>query len=590
VEAQNSLLDKTQAQLKAKLEKLAHHHETQSKELKAELSKAQVTLHDSEVKHKLLKAAPTPEDIEKERKKVQHEHHHRFKQLEQKGHEEVEVERRKGHELRRGHETIAQLEVKISKMLETCQGLESQADVHLTGQATAAQRLQEFDAANRSLAVENERLAYRLQELEGHGQRYDTLHGQHNDYRTKVMQLQEQMRQSEEVSVAILRQEEVHARLVTETNVLEARVLQAANVAAERGEKVQVLSAELQALKLRQQEMQTTQLPEHAQLTNLLLTSEVSEKEAEAEMIRTQEELARLRQEAAMAQPLASLETPSDGEITALLGELDAAKVAMRKNEVRIEKMRQRQEREQRQAYLVQQRSVPEPKPRSAVPKAKPSSSPSKSRLAPPSAAGKASVEAVVVEKFVADSLDPNSLSLQVGENVTVVATSGAWATVKTAAGQTGVAPIVCLQLEEAPVTVPPARDIRPKQARTGKSPTGVPKAAAKPKVTSPAVRASAAERQQRLSGQGVRQVQASSAPGQSLRARAAGGGYAGVASRAGRPLDKPVLGRNTSPRTQMPEGVVYTTSPMQSPLPSPGASPPVTPGLTTAFVYPTGP
>mmetsp|Transcript_145331 Transcript_145331/g.267107 ORF Transcript_145331/g.267107 Transcript_145331/m.267107 type:complete len:617 (+) Transcript_145331:41-1891(+) len=58
------------------------------------------------------------------------------------------------------------------------------------------------------------------------------------------------------------------------------------------------------------------------------------------------------------------------------------------------------------------------------------------------------SQEAVVTEKFMADSMDPSALSLDVGTAVTVISVQGQWATVKTAFGKTGVMPAACLKAQ----------------------------------------------------------------------------------------------------------------------------------------------
>jgi len=54
-----------------------------------------------------------------------------------------------------------------------------------------------------------------------------------------------------------------------------------------------------------------------------------------------------------------------------------------------------------------------------------------------------------VVEKFVRDSMDTHALSLEVGATVQILATKGPWATVKTASGQTGDVPVICLNMQE---------------------------------------------------------------------------------------------------------------------------------------------
>lgn len=57
--------------------------------------------------------------------------------------------------------------------------------------------------------------------------------------------------------------------------------------------------------------------------------------------------------------------------------------------------------------------------------------------------------QAVVVERFVADSMDSHALSLEVGSTIQVLSTNGQWATVKTPTGQTGDVPVVCLNMQE---------------------------------------------------------------------------------------------------------------------------------------------
>jgi len=59
---------------------------------------------------------------------------------------------------------------------------------------------------------------------------------------------------------------------------------------------------------------------------------------------------------------------------------------------------------------------------------------------------------AYVEERFVADSMDGTSMSLEKGTFVTIVDKKGSWATVKTAAGKTGDVPLLVLQIDDKPV------------------------------------------------------------------------------------------------------------------------------------------
>lgn len=81
--------------------------------------------------------------------------------------------------------------------------------------------------------------------------------------------------------------------------------------------------------------------------------------------------------------------------------------------------------------------------------------------------------QALVVEKFVADSMDGTAMSLEVGQTVTVIATKGQWATVKHPSGQTGDAPLICLQMQgSAPAAPAPKSAVARRLAGAGFSPS----------------------------------------------------------------------------------------------------------------------
>jgi len=75
-----------------------------------------------------------------------------------------------------------------------------------------------------------------------------------------------------------------------------------------------------------------------------------------------------------------------------------------------------------------------------------------------PSSPGKGSREATVVHKFVVDSADPASLSVNVGERVQVLSINAQWAQVKAANGVVGEVPLMCLELEGSPTSKPARR------------------------------------------------------------------------------------------------------------------------------------
>jgi len=61
-------------------------------------------------------------------------------------------------------------------------------------------------------------------------------------------------------------------------------------------------------------------------------------------------------------------------------------------------------------------------------------------------------MDVVVTEDFVPESTDASALTLEKGQTLTVISTSGQWATVKTQQGRAGVVPLHCLGLQETGV------------------------------------------------------------------------------------------------------------------------------------------